>query len=229
MARLFLSLLGLGAVAAAVFLGLGLFAHGKLTEIRREIAALPPLPPAFALPDPAAMTALPMNAGFIAPMRPPTAPLVYNAQRYGENRHLGDDLNGIGGTNSDLGDPVAAIGHGQVLYADHAGPGWGNVVILLHAFPDDKGQRRYVQSFSGHLQEIHVEPGQIVRRGQVIGTVGTASGRYWAHLHLELRTFPQPYTGPGYRPLPAPGWIDPTKFLEDHALPPELAFLPPAP
>src|SRR5262249_37900828 len=38
-----------------------------------------------------------------------------HAQRFTENFHLGDDLNGIGGENSDLGDPIYTVADGRVL------------------------------------------------------------------------------------------------------------------
>jgi murein DD-endopeptidase MepM/ murein hydrolase activator NlpD len=75
-----------------------------------------------------------------------TASMAYNAQHFTENRHLGDDLKGIGGENSDLGDPIYAIADGRVLLARDSGPGWGNIVILLHAYIDH-GDRKYLQSY----------------------------------------------------------------------------------
>jgi murein DD-endopeptidase MepM/ murein hydrolase activator NlpD len=140
--------------------------------------------------------------------------MTYNAQRFTENKHLGDDLNGIGGENSDLGDPIYAIADGQVLLAREGGQGWGNVVILLHAYLES-GERRYVQSYYGHVRDMLVRPGETVKRGQHIATVGTANGRYFAHLHFEMREFLTPFIGPGYR-NDARGWIDPTKFIEEH-------------
>ena len=140
--------------------------------------------------------------------------MAYNAQHFTENKHLGDDLNGIGGENSDLGDPIYAIADGRVLLARDGGSGWGNVVILLHAYLEN-GERKYVQSYYGHVQDMLAHPGETVKRGQQIATVGTANGRYFAHLHFEMREFLAPFIGPGYRE-DTRGWLDPTKFIDAH-------------
>ena len=138
----------------------------------------------------------------------------YNAQRFTENKHLGDDLNGIGGENSDLGDPIYAVADGRVLLARDGGPGWGNVIIVLHAYLENS-ERKYVQSYYGHVEKILVHPGDDVRRGQVIATVGTGNGRYFAHLHFEMREFITPFVGPGYR-QDTRGWLDPSGFIKQH-------------
>jgi murein DD-endopeptidase MepM/ murein hydrolase activator NlpD len=54
-----------------------------------------------------------------------------------------------------------------------------------------------------------------VQRGQQIATVGTAGGRYFAHLHFEMREFITPFIGPGYREN-ARGWIDGMAFIQAH-------------
>src|SRR5438477_1431011 len=141
------------------------------------------LEPAFQVPSPFELASLPVATRFDFPLGSEHAALVYNAQHFTENHHLGDDLNGIGGENSDLGDPIYAVADGRVLLARDGGPGWGNIVILLHAYLEN-GERKYVQSYYGHVQGILVHPGEIVKRGQQIATVGTANGRYFAHLHF---------------------------------------------
>jgi murein DD-endopeptidase MepM/ murein hydrolase activator NlpD len=160
------------------------------------------------------LASLPTAARFDFPIGSENGALAYNAQPFTQNRHLGDDLNGIGGENSDLGDPVYAVADGRVFLADEGGPGWGNIIIVLHAY-EENGVRKYVQSYYAHVDEILVEPKQRVRRGEQIATVGTADGRYWAHLHFEMREFTTPFVGPGYRD-DTTGWIDPSAFIASH-------------
>jgi murein DD-endopeptidase MepM/ murein hydrolase activator NlpD len=193
---------------------------GLFFRLWPELQHLPsPLDAAFQLPSPLELASLPTATRFDFPMGSEHGALAYNAQPFPENRHLGDDLNGIGGQNSDLGDPVYSIADGRVLLARDGGPGWGNVVIVLHAY-EENGTRKYVQSFYGHLDKMLVEPEQDVRRGEQIGTVGNAGGRYWAHLHLEMREFVTPFVGPGYRE-DTRGWIDPSEFIQQHRGAPE--------
>jgi peptidase M23-like protein len=170
--------------------------------------------PAFRIPSALELVSIPTASHFDFPLGNENGAMTYNAQHFTENKHLGDDLNGIGGENSDLGDPIYAIADGRVLLARDGGPGWGNVVILLHAYLEN-GDRKYVESYYGHVREMLVHPGETVGRGQQIATVGTANGRYFSHLHLEMREFLTPFIGPGYRE-DTRGWINPTKFIEAH-------------
>jgi hypothetical protein len=170
--------------------------------------------PAFRIPSPLELESIPTAAHFDFPLGNENGAMAYNAQHFTENKHLGDDLNGIGGENSDLGDPIYAIADGRVLLAREGGPGWGKIVILLHAFLEN-GERKYVQSYYGHVQDMLVHSGETVKRGQQIATVGTANGRYFAHLHFEMREFLTPFIGAGYRD-DTRGWINPTKFIEEH-------------
>lgn len=189
-------------------------AAGLYFRFGRALLGTRPIAPAFDLASPLDLAALPSVTRFDFPIGSEHGALAYNAQPFTENRHLGDDLNGIGGENSDLGDPVYAVADGRVIWAAEGGPGWGKIVILLHALGED-GARRYVQSYYAHLQTIIVEAHQEVRRGEQIATVGNAEGRYWAHLHFEMRDFITPFIGPGYREETR-GWLNPTEFIQSH-------------
>lgn len=150
--------------------------------------------PAFAVTTPVEMVLAPTADTFDYPVGSRHGALTYNAQPFFTNQHLGDDLNGIGGWNSDLGDPVYAIADGRVVFSGRPSEGWGNVVTLQHELENG----RLVQSFYGHLDSIRVPVGERVRRGDRIGSIGTADGRYLAHLHFELRRYPSLDVGAGY-------------------------------
>jgi murein DD-endopeptidase MepM/ murein hydrolase activator NlpD len=149
--------------------------------------------------------------GFDFPVGPPDARGYYDAQPFGRDQHLGNDWNGVGGGNTDLGDPVHAIAGGVVSSAAHEGKGWGNVVRVVHRYRWG-GRTEVVESLYAHLDRIDVRKGERVRRGQVIGTIGTADGAYLAHLHLEVRERPGLPLGEGYAVRPQ-GQVDPTAFI----------------
>ena len=135
----------------------------------------------------------------------------YNAQDFGENRHLGEDWNKTTGGDTDCGAPVYAAADGAIVLATDAGPGWGNVVIIEHLADD--GTK--IRSLYGHLDAITKTDGAVKRRDQ-IGTIGSANGRYKCHLHFELRWKECPLwseVGPGYSGERY-GWIDPSEFIE---------------
>ena len=75
------------------------------------------------------------------------------------------------------GTPVRAILSGKVLYA-----GWmpltGKTVILDHGWG--------LMSLYAHLSEVDVKRGQSVRRGEVIGKVGSTGRSTGPHLHLGV-------------------------------------------
>jgi murein DD-endopeptidase MepM/ murein hydrolase activator NlpD len=200
------------ALLAGLFL-LALIAPLSL-RLWPELSRPARIDPAFRFVSAMDLASLPTATRFDFPLGSENGAMAYNAQPFTENRHLGDDLNGIGGENSDLGDPVHAIADGRVLLAREEGPGWGNVIIVLHAYAEN-GERKYVQSYYGHVETMLVKPRQEVKRGQQIATVGSADGRYLAHLHFELREFTTPFVGPGYRANPR-GWLNPSAFIEAH-------------
>lgn len=139
----------------------------------------------FEFPSAWEMTEIPLATRFDSPM----GHLTYNAQGFWEmnekrgGHHAGDDLNGIGGMNTDLGDPIYSVADGLVLYAGEPSSGWGNVLVIAHRTLDG----RLLHSMYAHLDRIEVSQGALVARGQFIGTNGTGNDHYPAHLHFELR------------------------------------------
>jgi murein DD-endopeptidase MepM/ murein hydrolase activator NlpD len=151
--------------------------------------------------------------GFDFPVGKPDARGYYNAQPFGRNTHLGDDWNAVTGGNSDLGDPVYAVANGCVTEATDHGGGWGAVIRVVHG--PQAGPYRFVESLYAHCDTMLVKPGDWVRRGQKIGTIGTAHGRYWAHLHLELRWKLGLPLGGGYS-SDTTGFLEPTAFIRKY-------------
>ncbi len=129
---------------------------------------------------------VPLADGFICPVGCDSTKRYYKARGVRANGHLGEDWNGAGGGDTDLGDPICATAHGIVVFAQDYHLGWGNVVILRHAYLE-AGEMKFVDSLYGHLLEIKVRDGQLVRQGDLIGTMGNNHGMYDAHLHFEMR------------------------------------------
>lgn len=152
--------------------------------------------------------------GFDFPVGKPNAQSYFKAQEFGSELHLGEDWNGVRGGNTDLGDPVYAISNGLVTFSKEVCCGWGNVVRIVHRLPNHP-EYQYVESVYAHLHNLYVQPGQLIQRGEKIGTIGTAGGRYSAHLHLEVRNFINMSLGPGYSEDTF-GFLIPTNFIQSN-------------
>jgi murein DD-endopeptidase MepM/ murein hydrolase activator NlpD len=76
------------------------------------------------------------------------------------------------------GDPVRATANGKVSSSGWMG-GYGRMVEVDHG---NGLSTRY-----GHLSEIHVKVGDVVKIGQVIGAVGSTGRSTGPHLHYETR------------------------------------------
>jgi murein DD-endopeptidase MepM/ murein hydrolase activator NlpD len=76
------------------------------------------------------------------------------------------------------GDPVRATANGKVISSGWSG-GYGRMVEIDHG---NGLSTRY-----GHLSEINVKNGDIVKIGQVIGEVGSTGRSTGPHLHYETR------------------------------------------
>jgi murein DD-endopeptidase MepM/ murein hydrolase activator NlpD len=151
---------------------------------RQSRDAEPTLPQPVSFSGPMAFVKL--ADGFDLPVGKPDGEGYYKARGFRSNGHLGEDWDGVGGGDTDLGDPIYCIGDGLVVFARDCHMGWGNVVIVRHSYREG-GSVRTIDSLYGHLQKILVRRGQAVKRGQQIATLGNAHGLYDAHLHLEVR------------------------------------------
>ena len=174
---------------------------GETTEDgKNKPQILPPFDPRFIQLSAFELTLLPTITATSYPMGSEHGALTYNAQPFWElntkrnGNHTGDDFNGIGGMNTDLGDPIYAIANGLVVYRGEPSLGWGNTIILAHRTP----QGSTLLSMYSHLDKVYSALGSILSRGDIIGTVGTANQNYPAHLHLEMHDSSGIHIGAGY-------------------------------
>ncbi len=86
--------------------------------------------------------------------------------------HAGMDFTAKTGT------PVYATGDGVVQRADNRASGYGNHIVLKHGFG--------YQTLYAHLSKYNVRVGQKVKRGDVIGFVGSTGRSEAPHLHYEV-------------------------------------------
>ena len=85
--------------------------------------------------------------------------------------HAGLDI------SADTGEPVRATADGLVVHARRNGA-FGNLVVLDHGFG--------IGTRYGHLSRFAVFDGQNVRKGDIVGYVGSTGRSTSAHLHYEL-------------------------------------------
>lgn len=90
----------------------------------------------------------------------------------GTRFHSGVDLAAPSGT------PIIAADGGEVLQASYSG-GYGYSILIYHGGG--------FATFYAHMSSFAVGQGQMVKRGQVIGYVGTTGWTTGPHLHFEVR------------------------------------------
>lgn len=152
------------------------------------------------------------------------------AENYSLGIHPGEDWNGSGGGNTDLGQDVFAVANGRIVFAANCGRLWGNVIVIEHQFYENQ-ERKKIRSLYAHLQKITVRAGELVRRRQQIATVGQDPEKLFnAHLHLELRW--DESLAPTYWPTSNDkdvSWVkqhyaEPSAFIKSH----RKTLMPPA-
>jgi len=79
---------------------------------------------------------------------------------------------------SPRGTPVFATGDGVVLRADNRSSGYGNHIRISHGYG--------YKTLYAHLHKYNVKKGQVVKRGDIIGFVGSTGRSQAPHLHYEV-------------------------------------------
>jgi murein DD-endopeptidase MepM/ murein hydrolase activator NlpD len=99
--------------------------------------------------------------------------------------HLGVDISGL------YGSVVRAPADGLVIYASRKAA-YGNLVIIEHG--------NGLTTRLGHLSRFSVRVGQRVRKGDIVGHVGSSGRTTAPHLHYEVRLNDRPLNPRNYLP-----------------------------
>ena len=106
----------------------------------------------------------------------------YMTSIFGEERvnsyHKGIDI------AKDMGEDVIAAFDGEIKSAGYNDGGYGNLIIIEH-----EGN---METYYAHLSEIYVSEGDIVKKGDIIGAIGSTGYSTGPHLHFELRVNGEP-------------------------------------
>ncbi len=86
--------------------------------------------------------------------------------------HYGMDFTAPRGT------PIYATGDGRVRRADNRATGYGNHIVIDHGFG--------YETLYAHLHKYNIRVGQQVKRGDIIGFVGSTGRSQAPHLHYEV-------------------------------------------
>jgi murein DD-endopeptidase MepM/ murein hydrolase activator NlpD len=76
------------------------------------------------------------------------------------------------------GTPIYATGNGTVEVAGQTGDGYGNHIVINHGYG--------YETLYGHMYKVKVRAGQKVKRGEVIGWVGSTGKSTGPHCHYEV-------------------------------------------
>lgn len=93
---------------------------------------------------------------------------IYKTQEF----HPGMDF------TAEQGTPIYATGDGVVVVADASAQGYGNHVVINHGFG--------YQTLYGHMSKIATKPGTKLKRGDLIGYVGSTGLSTGPHVHYEV-------------------------------------------
>ena len=89
------------------------------------------------------------------------------------------------------GTPVRTAANGTVTFAGRDGA-YGNVMIVDHG--------NGMSTYYAHLDKEYAKEGQDVKRGEIIGSVGSTGNATTPHLHYEVRKAEKPVNPVSYLP-----------------------------
>lgn len=78
---------------------------------------------------------------------------------------------------SPTGTPIKAPSGGKIVFAGRSG-GYGNTIVIQHGYG--------IATLYGHLSQVVVKQGEMVKRGDYIANVGTSGYSTGPHLHYEV-------------------------------------------
>lgn len=88
-----------------------------------------------------------------------------------------------------VGTPVKAIANGRVIKVSTQADGFGHHIVIEHRNvpdPDNAGKTTTLYSCYDHMDQISVTDGQIVNKGQLLGTSGNTGTSTTPHLHFQI-------------------------------------------
>jgi len=97
---------------------------------------------------------------------------LYHGKKVDQQVHLGFDLSDV------LTAPVNAANDGRVAWAGDLGI-YGNCIVVDHGYA--------LQSIYGHLRQIDVKVGDLVKKGQKMGVAGETGLAGGVHVHFSMQ------------------------------------------
>jgi hypothetical protein len=97
---------------------------------------------------------------------------IYHGKKIDRQVHLGFDLSDV------ANGPVSAANDGRVVWAADLGI-YGNCVVLDHGYA--------LQSIYGHMRQIDVKVGDLVKKGQKMGIAGETGLAGGVHVHFSMQ------------------------------------------
>jgi len=97
---------------------------------------------------------------------------IYHGKKVDQQVHLGFDLSDVQNA------PVNAANDGRVVWASDLGI-YGNCIVLDHGYA--------LQSIYGHMRQIDVKVGDLIKKGQKMGIAGQTGLASGVHVHFSMQ------------------------------------------